>query len=201
MTHPTKSFALSLPTSQSNYSRSIAKHKLHPENMSEVEKTELEVAVCMGDIKRVAELLDGGADIEARGSLGRSPLFLAASHNHPSIVTLLLSRGAKADAEDVEGRTPLQVAVLLWLAKVVEALVVPGGADVNAKDRTGSTQLHKAAVWNDLRIARILLANGADTEIPDAAGMRAQDYPRRSDAMVALLESYTQPKYDTAPEN
>lgn len=166
--------------------------------MSGTKKTELEVAVCMGDIHRVKELLDGGADIEARGSLGRSPLFLAASHNYPLIVTLLLARGANADAPDTEGRTPLQVAVLLWLAKVVEALVVPGGADVNKKDSSGSTQLHKAAVWNDLTIARILLANGADKEILDAAGMRAQDYPRRSDDIVALLESGGR---DTAPRN
>lgn len=169
--------------------------------MFKVKKSELEFAVCIGDIRRVVELLDGGADIEAKGNLGRSPLFLAASHNYPSIVTLLLARGAKADAPDDDGHTPLQIAVLLWFAKVVEALVVPGGADVNAKDNTGSTQLHKAAMWNDLVIARILLTNGADKEILDAAGMRAQDYPRRSPDMVALLKSGEQTEEDTAPEN
>lgn len=152
-------------------------------------ETELESAVCAGDIDRVGKLLDSGVNIETWGSLGRSPLLLATSHNNPAIVKLLLARGADADALDIDKHTPLQVAVLLGLSQIVEALVAPGGADVNVKDRGGNTQLHKAAKWDDLAIVKILLANGAHKEIRDAAGLRAEDYPKYSKDMLALLKS------------
>jgi len=52
-------------------------------------------------------LLDKGADINAVGDGGWTPLHLAAAYGKVEVAGLLINRGAKADAKDNLGRTPL----------------------------------------------------------------------------------------------
>jgi ankyrin repeat protein len=57
------------------------------------------------------ELLDHGADIDAKDNYGRTSLHRACANGHVSIVTELLSRGANTEAKDNgDGNTPLHVA-------------------------------------------------------------------------------------------
>ena len=55
-------------------------------------------------------LLDKGADIHARSTLGITPLHFAARYNTPEVVALLLDRGAPPDALDNGDFTPLDYA-------------------------------------------------------------------------------------------
>lgn len=48
-----------------------------------------------GDIKRVRQLIDKGADVNAVNALGFSPLLLAQLNDHPQTAQLLASKGAK----------------------------------------------------------------------------------------------------------
>jgi hypothetical protein len=57
----------------------------------------------------VSILLAHGADIEARGFGGRTPLLQAIWHGSLHVATLLLDAGAKAGARDTEGRTSLDM--------------------------------------------------------------------------------------------
>ena len=41
---------------------------------------------------------------------------------------------------------------------------------INAKDRSGFTPLHHAALWNKLDIVKLLIANGADVNAKDNTG-------------------------------
>lgn len=69
--------------------------------------TPLHMAARRGNIKIAAALLDSGAHIEARDSLGHTPLRRAVNCNKPGVAELLLSRGADPQSRCAKGITPL----------------------------------------------------------------------------------------------
>jgi cytohesin len=111
--------------------------------------TALHRAITNGEIGSVKTLLDGNADVNAVDSGGRTPLHDAAlgnwRNNVIEIVNLLLEAGAQVNVIEIKsGNTPLHTAVLYDKLNIVEALL-RAGADVNARDKWGSTPLHFAA--------------------------------------------------------
>lgn len=73
----------------------------------------------------VARLLDAGADVNARGESGITPLHLAASRGNRTLCELLLARGADAGAAMDDGTTPARIAetrghgeVATWLTSL-----------------------------------------------------------------------------------
>jgi len=70
----------------------------------------LDVAAGRGSIEEVQALLDGGAEINAIGSMGRTALHEAVAQNHGEVVRLLLRWGAFEDTEDDFNCTPLDIA-------------------------------------------------------------------------------------------
>ena len=57
-----------------------------------------------------APLIEAGADVNAKDSLGWTPLIRAAVGGNAEAVTLLLAAGADKNAEDFFGRTAMEVA-------------------------------------------------------------------------------------------
>ena len=69
------------------------------------EVTPLNIAASGNDLKKVSLLLEKGAELEARGIDGWTPLMFAARNSStPEIVQLLLEKGADALAKDKEGK-------------------------------------------------------------------------------------------------
>ncbi len=59
----------------------------------------------------VAQLLvQAGADVNAKGEFGMTPLHMACSWGHPDMVTFLYEHGADLSAKDDYGRTPVALA-------------------------------------------------------------------------------------------
>lgn len=100
--------------------------------------TALHYAATGGHTDVLTVLLDGGADVNARGSRGETPLLLAASKGNVGVVELLIERGADVDQPGSDQRTPLHKAAMVGDIAIVRALLA-GGANPAPTDRSGKT--------------------------------------------------------------
>ena len=96
--------------------------------------TPLHQAVINGVVNLIGLLLEHKADVNIQNKFGFTPLHLSARFSHKDcnkIIDLLLRYGVQnIDIGDVEGRTPLQMAVRCSNAQAVKKLV-DLGADVS----------------------------------------------------------------------
>ncbi|GFR05473.1 ANK_REP_REGION domain-containing protein [Trichonephila clavata] len=116
-------------------------------------------AVHNGDISKVTDLLNRGANIEAKGTKNQTPLCVASNIGKLDMIQLLLGNGAKVNVQDIDGKTPLHYAALI--GKGVE-LILSKGASIEAKDSNKCTPLHCAALEGQLNVAEFLIAKGAN---------------------------------------
>ena len=76
-------------------------------------QSELVQATRLGNIERVQQLLQDGADVNSGTDAG-TPLTAASLAGRPELVELLLDNGADPDREDASGNRPLIVMVKAW---------------------------------------------------------------------------------------
>jgi len=118
----------------------------------------------------VAFLIDNGADVNAKGQHGWTPLIMACHPNSPKanleLLKLLISKGADVNATDDAGHTALMECICKGGVEAVEFLI-KSGADINAKAKNGDT------IFSDWRapycnnkdrypMLNLLIKNGAD---------------------------------------
>ena len=84
----------------------------------------------------------------------------AAAENDAEKAKRLINNGAKVNARDESGATPLY-----WAAEnnaaAVAKLLIDNGADVHAENIGGTMPLHRAAYYNATEVAKLLIDNGA----------------------------------------
>lgn len=160
------------------------------------QKTPLHQAATYNHAGLTKILIEKGADTAAKESFaGGTPLHVACE-GVPEIsaqgemvrrgaletVDALLRGGARPNARDKYGITPLHTAARFLHIHVVDRLIA-AGADIRARTDAGWTPLHFAAAgWNyydlkgtrrelcDEQVFRLLLLRGADANAKDAAG-------------------------------
>lgn len=132
---------------------------------------ELIDAIWREKIRDVEALLKSGADVNAVGSKGWTPLMQAAEMENLSIARLLLDRGADVNHSGYRGYTPLHIAVDISIdgtiqngghpgdepTKVIE-LLLERGASLLATDDEGKTPLGWAAAYGSKKIGGLLKA-------------------------------------------
>ena len=126
----------------------------------EMPATRLSWAALAGNLARVRELCEWGADIEAADEFGCTPLYCASYNGHLDVVRELLARGANIEATTNDGYTSLLIASQEGYLDVVRELLARG-ANIEAATDDGATSLWGASQDGHLDVVRELLARGA----------------------------------------
>ena len=115
-------------------------------------------------------LLARGAPVDARDSEGCTALQYAASRDqYFEIVLRLLEAGADANAQAIDGTTPVHRALM---APANVRLLAAKGADIDARTVAARTALHAAVEYSQFETTKTLLELGADSNATDASGGR-----------------------------
>ncbi len=118
-------------------------------------------AAAKGDLQALHALLSLGAKVNAKDSLGRTPLIWAAAGDRVAALRELLKAGAKIDAKGGDKQTALHAAVFEGRLGAV-AFLLSAGADPNMVSGDGSTphELALASVERDALVPLLEAAGG-----------------------------------------
>jgi ankyrin repeat protein len=164
----------------------------------------LAAAAGSGDRTAVQLLLDRGADVNAADRDGTA-LTSAAYGGYLEVISLLLDRGAAVNRRIPGSRLeweglPLAAALISARSpdkatmadrREVAGVLIARGADVNARNQTGETQLHRAAFEGDLAAVDLLMSHRAGLAARDASGftpLHRAVQAGRFDVSARLLE-------------
>ena len=145
-------------------------------------------AAVRDDIVRLKNALKDGADINARGRHGRTPLIWAAAKGNLDIVIFLLEQeGINVKAKARTGKNALISAAERGHNAIVERLLENSdiSENVDAQDEDGKTALMYAAQYGHKRIVSSLLQY-ADSGVEDDAGKTAA-YWAKNDEIREML--------------
>lgn len=179
--------------------------------------TPLHYASCFGRSEFVRLLLAHGARVNAVDSVGRTPLHcaepfgledieylaeklshktgagaLATTGDFKAVVELLVAAGAKVNARDAHGETPLFVAAMFDRGGAIQALLA-SHANVNVQNEDGWTPLHRAALWGCKEAVRLLVENGADLSARNNEGHTPLDVARSEEVQKILRDAIRSP--------
>jgi len=143
----------------------------------------LHLAIANAHPDEAAKLIASGADVNAAGYAGWTPLHLSCALQQMPIVKLLLDRKANVAAKIDEDCTPLHASVGLVPAPLYAPLPRPDvklinllierGADPKAVNKRGRTALHGAVACGDSAVVELLLDLGVAIAAQDVRGRTA----------------------------
>jgi len=154
--HLSLACAFGLPKFLKDYALSTMELNQH-RDVRKIRHTFLLIAAEEGYDHVVQQLLDRGADVNARGGLYGSAVSAASYGGHYQVMQLLLDKGA--DIQDGYYGNTLQMAVYGGCCQVVQ-LLLDKGADINVQGDNNALQT--ASSGGHYQVVQLLLDRGAD---------------------------------------
>ncbi len=145
-------------------------------------------ACSANNVERVKMMLAlGKFDLETKDRNQRTLLHNCVSSEHVPMIQFLISKGARVDAKDADGQTPLASLIRVQgtgnKLAAIQALLV-GRSNPNAQDNEGRTALHEGVMTKTPEIVKALVAGGGDPDIANKKGVTPltqavinEDYP------------------------
>ena len=122
--------------------------------------TVLHVLSFRGNVEEAGRRIRAGADVNAKTTLGVTPLMQAAARGQAATVRLLVKSGANVSARDLLGNTPLVAAVVSGNEEVV-GLLLAARADATSRSLNGGgTALELADKLGRINISAMLRKAG-----------------------------------------
>jgi len=151
---------------------------------------DLYYAARSGNVKKILQFLEDGADVNFTYSWAKeTPLHLAASGNNTEAVKVLLQHGADPNIklESIHTQTPLIYAVKNKNVTMTK-LLLEHGADPDVNERNDEyPPLVRAAFDNNIEIVKLLLSHGAEVDIGGHGGNTALMEAGSNIELVKLL--------------
>ena len=149
-----------------------------------------------GDEAQVRGLVAAGADLDARGEYGYTPL-LAMVHTGDLLgVRTVLAAGADRDLALDEGATAVHVAAGRERSDMLELLLDLGFDPSTPNTVTGASPLRKAFLGHHIDTVRVLLDAGTDVNLTDRTAHTPLHHAASinyTDAVLLLLEAGADP--------
>ncbi|HBL98179.1 TPA: hypothetical protein DDZ86_00880 [Candidatus Dependentiae bacterium] len=137
--------------------------------------TPLHWACFHGSLENVKVLVEQGATVNTMTEDGQTPLHWACHRDCNDIVKLLLAKGADINIKDADDKIPFDYFTLERRTQLLTSMMsaqdkdfniqenlVESGVDTKTKVLNGSTLLHHASGIGSLKLAKLLIAKGAD---------------------------------------
>ncbi|MEB3103039.1 ankyrin repeat domain-containing protein [Ferviditalea candida] len=150
-----------------------------------------------GDLEKVEEALQRGANPNDKDVFGQTALTQAVMMNRTDVVKKLIEAGAALDLQRNDGYTPLMLATIDNRPPIVK-LLLDAGANPNIEEHQGNTALI-LAVDNIIHretqstyIPELLLSAGADVNHLDKFGHSAMELAvdEKQEKLIALLKNH-----------
>ncbi len=132
--------------------------------------TELAHAAAAGRILRMRELVESGANINAVGADGVTPLLWALRAQNKRGVQAALELGANSNQVIPDGLSAISLASAMEDSEYLR-LMLENGADPNLRSGDGEPILHTAIMNKRWPNVEMLLEYGADIDIRSATGL------------------------------
>lgn len=151
--------------------------------------------------EEIIALINAGADPNVKGldahGQGKTILLVAIMQDikdNLPIISFLLAKGADPNISDFNGISPLQYAIM-GIKDGAAKYLIEHGANIHNVDRYGHTPLYEAVFYNRLEVVKLLLENGAWTDIDRLTRLKetpltvAREQNRNAE-MIKLLQWY-----------
>lgn len=127
-------------------------------------------AVVGNDVVSVERYLDEGIDIEHRFIGLQTALHLAIGNGASEVSWLLIQKGADVNVVDNEQETPLLMASKKSGMTVTLSMLIDSDADIDARNKDGSTALMLASLLGNFKAAKLLVKAGANLHVFNQKG-------------------------------